>query len=60
MDAKRTIIEEDNKVLIKEILRLSPKHKHDHEYFHDDCGLCLMEKDEWEERIKKIPALKGD
>ena len=25
-------------------------HKHDHDYFHDDCGLCQMEKDEQEKQ----------
>ena len=26
------------------IWKLQPAHQHDHEYFHDDCTLCGMEK----------------
>ncbi len=33
--------------LKQEILRLNPPHKHDHEYYHDDCGLCQSEKERW-------------
>lgn len=31
------------------ILRYHPKHRHDHDYFHDDCALCRVEKIDWEE-----------
>lgn len=24
------------------------KHNHDHDYFHEDCGLCQIEKGHWE------------
>ena len=24
------------------------KHNHDHEYYHDDCGWCQVEKADWE------------
>ncbi len=30
--------------LIALIWKLHPKHQHDHDYFHDDCTLCGMEK----------------
>ena len=31
-----------------EIHRLNPPHKHDHDYFHEDCGLCQIEKSQYE------------
>jgi hypothetical protein len=30
------------------IERLCPKHQHDHDYWHDDCGLCQMEKQQYD------------
>ena len=38
--------------LIVLIWELSPKHQHDHDYFHDNCTLCGMEK----LRYEKIEA----
>jgi chromosome segregation ATPase len=25
-----------------------PKYSHDHDYWHDDCGMCRMDKDRYE------------
>lgn len=30
------------------IAKESNSHKHDHDYFHDDCGLCQIEKAEFD------------
>jgi Ni,Fe-hydrogenase I large subunit len=29
------------------ILKHHPPHKHDHNYYHDDCGLCQIEKHDY-------------
>ena len=41
---------------LKEILERE-KYHHDHEYWHDNCGLCRMEKDQYYKRYGKIDAL---
>lgn len=37
-------LEAENKRLRDYIMKLRPKHDHDHSYFHDDCRLCQIEK----------------
>ena len=39
------------------ISELHPPHRHDHDYYHSDCGLCQMEKAKQEsldDRIEKV------
>ena len=40
----------------KDFIEKHFKHKHDHEYYHDDCGLCQIEKAEY---AKTKQILKG-
>jgi hypothetical protein len=39
--------------LKKIIDKILPKHRHDHSYYHDNCGLCQMEKEEYENITKR-------
>lgn len=43
--------------LIEFIWELTPKHRHDHEYFHDDCFLCGCEKERFEKINKRIEGI---
>lgn len=46
----RTIAElrTENARLWKRLEQVVGKHGHDHEYWHDDCGLCQADKQNWE------------
>lgn len=46
---QRDTSEASRKELLKFIWKQNPKHRHDHDYFHDDCTLCGMEKLRYEE-----------
>ncbi len=39
---------------------LLPKYKHDHEYFHNDCGLCQWEKEEYVKVNQALTALDAE
>ena len=39
---------------------LLPKYKHDHEYFHNDCGLCQWEKEEYVKVEQALAALDAE
>ena len=49
-------LERDRLVTI--IWELNPKHKHDHDYFHSNCGLCQMEKESFKEVEQAIETCK--
>ena len=49
LDAKFKKLVIENKRLRGFIEKHHPPNRHDHSYFHDDCGLCQMEKNEYEE-----------
>jgi cell division protein FtsB len=41
-------LERDNKRLREFIIKNHPPNRHDHNYFHDDCFLCQIEKRDYE------------
>ena len=45
--------------LIDMLLKANPPHRHDHDYFHDDCGLCQMEKDKYEKFLEQLEENKN-
>lgn len=45
---------ENKRLRAEEIMRLNPPHKHDHEYFHDDCTLCQIEKRDYAKTQKAL------
>ena len=53
LDTKLKKLERENKRLRGFIEKHHQPNRHDHSYFHDDCGLCLMDKHEYEE-VQKV------
>lgn len=49
-------LQAENKRLRDFINKKHPPHRHDHDYFHNDCSLCRREKEDY---VEVDQALKG-